>query len=898
MSEVFLKLLNMSISAGFLVLAVCVLRFLLKKAPKWAVCILWAIVGLRLIVPFGVTSSLSLIPSAETVRAGAVPDSPPVIDSGFAFVNSAVNPVISGFYEGKSAAEAPVSETPPGTSSSVGVSHTPARGADPVLIAAIVWASGACAMLVYMLVSRLRLEKRTSARLETEKGVFVCDALPSPFILGVFRPRIFLPSGLSEADRAHVLGHERAHIKRGDHIWKPLGFMLLSLHWFNPLMWLAYALLCRDIELACDEKVISRMDNDARAAYSETILCCSKRSRLITACPLAFGETAPKQRVRKVLDYKKPAFWLIILAVLAAIVCAVCFLTNPDRGASDKVKCVKLDPVMMTETAIEIKKADEAFLEELITGPGWQEGETPLFGAYGFTADKKTVRYDPAGHILWDPESGTFKTVSYGDWARLNGMLSLETAIPFELENAKGFSNDHNVRVGAAGMSFTSHNTVTAVFDVVGDEYFQYGEFCALYKKVGGDWEKVPVRTDVDFAFSCVGYGLFAHSFATHAYSLDMFGDLEAGEYRLYLNGSKPTDYWIDFTLKAPAKAYFPGAAAHSEHAGVDIGVSLAEEYDRYMLFGLVWNNNTDGDIEADGSFTLSHFTDDGYTELFFDEVPEERYTVPAGESRYVPYQVYGYYKLEPGRYRLYPGRTGEYWIDFSVDTQEERLNKLRAGHGEFFGLGGKKLFIYVMNERYYVTDEYFDVPEDGDCPEMAKRISSRGVCAADMRLVLSQYMSDGYHYDKPVDVIPVVDIVSSTAFLPEFICARAYTALFGTFGYEGAEAEERLEELREKAPEYFGLDTSNGLNVYVWQMARGSFSFCLKPGGEHKWEELLSAYGVGSADMRLILSTYDIPDEDITVIPYHNPISSYYYRIDSYYVPGVRKMLGLSPDE
>ena len=323
MSAGFLKVLNISITAGWLVLAVIMLRFALKKAPKWIRCMLWAVVALRLMLPFTIESSFSLLPSAEPIRTEAaaaavqaVPQEPSavrehvVLRSGFTSVDNAVNPVMARAAE-----------------------YMAETGAD--VLAAVraaapwIWIVGVGAMLLYSGFSFLYMKHQVRASFEAEPGVYVCDEVHSPFILGVIRPKIYLPSGLDGQSRLNVLAHERAHIKRLDHLWKPLGFLLLSIHWFNPMIWAAFILLSRDIEFACDEKVIAQLDAEGKAAYSGTLLAVSRRRRAIAACPVAFGEVGVKERIRSVLCYKKSALWSVLAALLAVAAVAACFLTSP-----------------------------------------------------------------------------------------------------------------------------------------------------------------------------------------------------------------------------------------------------------------------------------------------------------------------------------------------------------------------------------------------------------------------------------------------------------------------------------------------------------------------------------------------------------------------------------------
>ena len=311
MAAVFLKLLNLSISASWLVLAVLVLRLVSKRSPKWMNVLLWGIVALRLVLPFSIESALSLIPSAETVSPVAVQSAPaPTITSGVSVIDNAVNPSLSEHF-----------------------AAVPTASVNPLYvwteIAGWVWLIGLGAMLLYALASYLRLRRRVSVSLPIQDNIYLCDAISSPFILGVVKPHIYLPSGLDEVQRQNVLSHERAHLARCDHWWKPLGFALLAVYWFNPVLWLAYTLLCRDIELACDERVIRTMDESAVKTYSTVLLACSMPRKAVITCPLAFGEVGVKERVKNALHYKKPAFWVVAASVAVCVVVAVCFLTSP-----------------------------------------------------------------------------------------------------------------------------------------------------------------------------------------------------------------------------------------------------------------------------------------------------------------------------------------------------------------------------------------------------------------------------------------------------------------------------------------------------------------------------------------------------------------------------------------
>lgn len=317
MDTVFLKLLNMSITASWLIFAVLILRFLLRKAPKWISCLLWGLVAIRLIFPFSIESVFSLIPNTE-------PISNRIISGSFSQTGTEIMPVTLSVTESAELEEHPLDA----------VSAPSNQGNRLFHLLGIIWLTGTCLLILYSVISYYRLLWCTDISIPIRDNVLKCDTIDTPFILGLFRPRIYLPSGMEDTQMEYVIAHERAHIRRLDHWWKPLGFLILSVYWFRPLCWISYILFCRDIELACDEQVIKSMDLKSKKSYAEALLSCSIKQRLITACPLAFGEIGVKERIRSVLNYKRPAFWIIWISVLACIVVSVCFLTNPSSNDS------------------------------------------------------------------------------------------------------------------------------------------------------------------------------------------------------------------------------------------------------------------------------------------------------------------------------------------------------------------------------------------------------------------------------------------------------------------------------------------------------------------------------------------------------------------------------------
>lgn len=323
MTELFLNIVNMSVSAGWIVLAVMILRLLLKKAPKWTSVLLWGIVAFRLICPFSIESALSLIPSSQTINPEYALNTPE-INSGITVIDNALNPIIGG--------------------ATVTVQSQKDLNLFQIIMPYLtaMWLLGILVLLLYTVISYIKLKKKVETAVSLKDNIYQSENVIFPFVLGIIRPKIYLSFGLDESGAEHVIAHEKAHIKRCDHLIKPLGFLLLTIHWFNPLIWVGYILLCKDIELACDEKVIKALNTSQRADYSQALLSCSINRRMIAACPIAFGEVSVKSRIKTVLNYKKPAFWIIIIAIIASIVAAVCFMTDPATNTLRNIEFLNL----------------------------------------------------------------------------------------------------------------------------------------------------------------------------------------------------------------------------------------------------------------------------------------------------------------------------------------------------------------------------------------------------------------------------------------------------------------------------------------------------------------------------------------------------------------------------
>lgn len=492
MGDLFVSVLNMSISAAWVLLAVLLLRLIFKKAPKRITVLLWCIVGLRLIMPFSVESIFSLIPSNETVSKAW--DSPrPNLNSGITVIDNGVNNYLEGHYF-------------------EGVTRPAGHFTDITTIAAAAWLIGTAALLIYTAVSFFRLKKGLRTAVLLRDNIFQSEKISSPFVFGIIKPKIYLPFGITERNAESVILHEQAHISRRDYLWKPLGFLLLCVHWFNPLMWLAYVLFCRDIEFACDERAIGLLNTDKRADYSEALLNCSAGRHMLFAYPPAFGEVGVKSRVKSVLNYKKPAFWLAAAAVIAGIAASVCLLTSPKTGSSRSDSLVVRDCIVedgcegigyklvsstyeKNNISIRVKWTNKR-KEELYFGEGFK-----LFKTDGDTActQKKAAGFDAAANII---SPGGSKTEIYN----LSDHYDIEPGVQYRLEKTFYLKSDNDRKykayiVFSAGEALAEYMPEKAAYTEPSSDYtndnipqFKVDNFgLTLLKKEpsSSEWEKI-----------------------------------------------------------------------------------------------------------------------------------------------------------------------------------------------------------------------------------------------------------------------------------------------------------------------------------------------------------------------------------------------------------------------
>ena len=563
MAAIFLKTVNMSISACWIVLAIMLLRIALKKAPKWINCILWGIAGLRLVMPLSFESIFSLIPSAETIIKA--PYSPrPYFESGVPPIDNQVNAYLNGNYF-------------------EGVTRPTGNFVDITTVLAIIWVIGIITLLIYTFVSFLRLKNEISTAVLLRDNIYQSESVVSPFVLGIIKPKIYLPFNMNSQDMDHVVAHEKAHIKRKDHLWKPLGFLILTLHWFNPLMWLGYVLLCRDIELACDEKVIKEFNNEQRADYSEALLTCSVNRRMIAACPLAFGESDVKNRVKSVLNYKQPSFWVIVVAVIICVALAVGFLTNPVNSSVfgskyETGKCLysyvvsedketRLNELVfnITEDGVVYKTFDIRTTEVVGNLEDSDYTAEDLKNKQGETLDlgkiEKAYRIPNLSrdYVFLQKANGTVYLVSYFSDGKVMDVFKLKRIGDCDFSKDKLYYPESGSELDGVSLDIVSS-------DFSGDDPFikirwkndtsdqiSFGEMFELYYNENGKWKDSSTK---EHFWLLPAYMLLPGSKHDKIYKLSEYDISKPGVYRFEakfnIHGQNDVHYkvWIDFEIK------------------------------------------------------------------------------------------------------------------------------------------------------------------------------------------------------------------------------------------------------------------------------------------------------------------------------------------------------------
>ena len=340
MDKLFLHIINMSITSGYVILFIIAARLFLKKAPKIFSYGLWGIAFLRLIFPFSLQSIFSLISiNAKTIPENIIHTQAPQIQSGITAIDGAVNRVLP----------APV----------VGASVNPMQ--IWILIGSIIWILGLVVLLIYSIFATLRLSKNLKSATLLYDNIYEIDTISVPFVFGLTNPKIYLPNNLSGVEKPYIIKHEQVHIKRRDHVIKFVAFVISSIHWFNPIVWLAFYLMGKDMELSCDESVIKEMGHEIKGDYSNSLLSLSVGKRIIGGSPIAFGESNTKGRIKNILNYKKPKFWVTVGAVIVVIVLGVGLLSNPTDNSEGPGRNEGSQSTPLTVEELEYFNGDEFF---------------------------------------------------------------------------------------------------------------------------------------------------------------------------------------------------------------------------------------------------------------------------------------------------------------------------------------------------------------------------------------------------------------------------------------------------------------------------------------------------------------------------------------------------------
>ena len=484
MTRIFVTVLHMSIGGAWMILAVLLLRLLLKRAPKWVNCVLWGLVGLRLVCPFVPESSFSLMPQISWLQYRPSGQAATISAQTPANADNLTQVVMGGTGGGMT-----------GIPTGAGAGSTGYSMEQILSAAAIIWLIGLVVMLLYALFSYLRVQKQVQEAIWLKDDLWICDAVKSPFILGLLRPRIYLSSSMEEAQLPYVIAHEQAHLRRGDQWWKPLGFLILALHWCNPFVWAAYILFCRDLELACDESAVKDLPLEERKNYSYALLSCSMQRRLVTVCPLAFGEVGVKKRVKEILNYKKPKFWILLAAVVVCGIVAVCFLTDPKNGttvtvimtneagnseagagADDAVMAAEeakqqeaLSALQAEQEAIDAKQAELAATEQEKAAATKQENTAWIYqenSSYsGFFAAKGYVAYAQAevdGTSIFLVSDGFYQDGDHTYAISCDVYCVGEDAAPRKLGSLESAGTAYPLSIGADGFYVTSGHSLEA----------------------------------------------------------------------------------------------------------------------------------------------------------------------------------------------------------------------------------------------------------------------------------------------------------------------------------------------------------------------------------------------------------------------------------------------------
>lgn len=862
MDKIFIEVLNINLTAGFIALAVILMRLMLRKAPKWIFVLMWAFVGIRLICPFSPTSELSVLPSAEPIPGEILYTQTPAISTGVPVLNSVVNPIISD-----------------------SLAPDPTASINPMqvvmFVCGIVWLVGIALMLLYTLICCLKIKHQVKEAAILRNNILICDNVDSPFIFGVIRPRIYLPSSLDEKSTEYVIAHENAHIKRGDHLWKPLGFLLLTVYWFNPILWLAYILLCRDIEAACDEKVIGNMDAEGKKNYSNALIECSSPRRIISACPIAFGETNVKGRIKNVLNYKKPAFWIIIVALIACIVASVCLLTDPvddssapkdtsSNDASSIIDGIDSSPLDFVAFTYSIAEYRQYFKYDATNGIDVYVTDFKNGEFYYRFAEHKLSGCDHSGTSVYthidamDARSAAAALSTYGlPSNKINYYPYGDT--PYDcIDDARKAVESILPKPTEQELERIYDRTA---FDIDGDGKVEY---LVAYCAERGDECYITV-TAIDPTAKkpkCIT------SCRLDAYGKAKFVDHNDG--KLYINGIKDGrffEYALGY-VTSEINSYFsahstmhlsslqkmyPEYFAYDLSKGVDVCCYVTSVPTLHLLPPYNTAIGSESDVASLPALTFEQVS----LILSAYKVPKEKVMVKTiyAEKAYSPPEAsYGiFYPERPKalqRYiieRLYSKEKvypiieelpfhDFYVFDIDNDGKEE---KCLLAYGYTSGIYTVTVKIAEFGKSELEYEALVEIPYSYSEPQFVKE--------NDKFYVMTTDEDNIYYYD---------------------ICISDN----GRITFEKAKVMPIPTD--GEYSQYLDLDASNGLDVIVWQMGNNSFSFALLPHKDGEYgliiDELMNVSGTDAITMRAILNTYSISNDDIYVVPWQHPLSSH----------------------
>ena len=970
MQNVFLELVKLSLIGSLFAAAVMLVRLVFCKAPKWLFCVLWGVVALRLICPVSIESNVSLVPDRlatgqiiTNVGNEYIGDVDIIYESNAGY-NNAIEagrqPIYSndGYYvvTEKDSMEAP---------------KTVGQTVYPVL--SWIWVAGMILMLAYTAVSYLLLRKKMEEATQLRDNIWQCEQVDSPFVLGFIKPRIYLPYAITDSDMANVIAHEQAHIQRKDHWWKPIGFLLLSIHWFNPVLWLAYILLCRDIEAACDEKVIKHMEKDEMRAYSTALLHCSVHRRRIAACPLAFGEVGVKERIKRVMNYKKPAFWIIITAVVLCAVVAVCFLTTPAASSEFAMNGNNVSELNVDEIITHIRKVQRLGDGNAYTNPGnfsltidsdfnWVESQAVRYFFY------KEYKVHSAQVRIFPDEEKVFLTES-SEWFEqdqvflLRHYLDAVKYLPQDEISKMAPADKYLIRHVAEGSPNSYSRVITYTPNGAGNTddwliHLQLEPLHAAEEGYVGTGEEVIhlfYADKTDLVGDISKLLTLVNSIANNpdcAASSNPFTFIEAKKplYNEILTyGSTAVDFFVEQlrTGENGLQGYIM-AVACADITGIgdkDLGADWATAQEWLDLYDRMTSNiaSIHSQIYAvkevtyeSGLYSFSIVA--GENSPFYvltedmvlasqKEISEEGTWTNLGKMETIELSQENFDNLFK-----HPGS----WAD-NADASSIRTNTEKAWQLIY----NQDVLYYILQQKngeLYLAYGYTGFSNnDADAAHIrwlyklsVEKSAQAGMVATSGHntvpmvsipkgtpikdcidsihwLTINPFGEDLVPFNTAENGVVIYGMYTAydaetfetlKYFLPSGLSPQHYLfqnadpereyivlADFGdkgnfAFGVRFGDESSTLESLKRSVPEYFNLNHSNGLDVYVWQMAKDHYSFGLLPHSETQREwisaELMNLKGISVKDMRLILNTYGLARDDIHVIPWQNPLSSY----------------------